>query len=46
MGGGGGRRGLARQGEMLAREWEHLFSYSTHCINVIHIGLRFHENIP
>ena len=45
-GGGGGRQGLAGQGEVLAREWEQLFSYVTHCINPIHIALRFHEDIP
>ena len=40
--GGGG----AGEGEVLAREWEHLFSYVTHYINLIHIALRFHDNIP
>ena len=37
---------LAGQGEVLAREWEQLFSYVTHCINLIHTALRFHEDIP
>ena len=45
-GGGGGAQGLAGQGEVLARMSEHLFSYLTHCINLIHIILRFHEGIP
>ena len=36
----------AGQGEVLAREWEQLFSYVTHCINLIHIALRLHEDIP
>ena len=30
-GGGGGRK--ARQGKMLAGDWEQLFSYVTHCLN-------------
>ena len=37
---------MAGQGEVLAREREQLFSYVTHCINLIHIDLRFHEGIP
>ena len=41
MGGGG-----VGQGEVLARVWEQLFSYVTHCINLIHIALRFPEDIP
>ena len=40
---GGGVHGLVGQGEVLAREWEQLFSYVTHCIN---IALRFHEDMP
>ena len=27
-------------------EWEQLVSYVTHCINLTHIALRFHEDIP
>ena len=50
-GGGGGAIGRtgqckAEQGEMLAGEWEQLCSYVTHCINLIHIALSFHEDIP
>ena len=49
--GGMGRQGRAKQGrtgqgEVLAWEWEQLFSYVTHCINLIHIALSFHEDIP
>ena len=40
------RGGLAGQGEVLAREREQLFSYMTHCINLIHIAVRFHEDVP
>ena len=40
---GGGRAG---QAEVSAGEWEQLFSHVTHCINLIHIALRFHEDIP
>ena len=29
-----------------AGEWEQLLSFVTHCINLIHISLRFHEDIP
>ena len=41
-------QGLARQGEVLAREWKQLFNYFTvtPCINQIHIASRFHEDIP
>ena len=42
-GGGGGRQG---QGEVLAGEWEQLFSYVTYCINLIHIAFNFHQDIP
>ena len=45
-GGGGGRAGQSRAGQGLAGEWEQLFSYVTHCINLIHIALQFHEDIP
>ena len=41
-----GLAGLGKGKGVLAREWEQLFSYVTHCINVIHIALRFHEDIP
>ena len=27
-------------------EWEQSFSYVTHCINLIHIALNFHQAIP
>ena len=43
--GGGGEKGLARQGEVLAREWAQLFSYVPNCINLIHIAFRFHEDV-
>ena len=39
-------QGLAGQGEVLARKWEQFFAYVTHCINLIHIALRFHADIP
>ena len=43
----GGEGGRAWQGkEVLERELEQLFSYVTHCINLIHIALQFHEDIP
>ena len=47
-GGGGGRgwQGLAWQEEVLTMEWEQLFSYVTHCINLIPIALRFYEDMP
>ena len=46
MGGGGRGQDRIGQGEVLAGEWEQLFSYVTHCINLIHIDLRVHEVIP
>ena len=36
-------RSMARGGD--GREWELLVSYVTHCIILIHIALRFHEDI-
>ena len=44
-GGGGGRAGGKGQSEVLAGEWEQLFSYVTHCINLIHIALNFEQDI-
>ena len=46
MGGGAGGGREMEQGEGLAGEWEQLFSYVTHCINLIHIAINFHTNIP
>ena len=46
LGGGGGRKSRTGQGEMLAGEWEQLFSYVTHSINLIYINLNFHQDIP
>ena len=45
-GGGGGRAWQGKGGDVLAREWEQLFSCVTHCINLIHIALCFNEDIP
>ena len=39
-------QGMAGQAEVLAGEWEQLFTYVTHCIKLIHIALGFHEDIP
>ena len=36
----------ARQGEVLAGEWEQLLSYVAHCVNLIHIALNFYQDIP
>ena len=44
--GGGGMQDRAGQGKVLAGKWEQLFAYLTHCINLIHIALSFHEDIP
>ena len=44
--GGGGSQGKAAQGEVLAREWEQLLSYVTHCIDLIHSALHFHQDGP
>ena len=45
---GGAERGerRARQGEVVAGEWEQLLSCVTYCINLIHIALHFHQGIP
>ena len=51
-GGGSGEKVLGRAGqrEVSAKEWEQLFSYMTHCINLIHIinqglhGYGLHKN--
>ena len=37
--------GIAGQGEVLAGQEERLFSYVTHCSNLIHIDLNFHPDI-
>ena len=37
----GEAQGRSRKGEVLAGEWEQLFSYVTHCINLINIALDF-----
>ena len=42
MGGGEG----GRAGQVLAGEWEQLFSYVTHYINLQHTALDFHQAIP
>ena len=46
LGEGGRGGGRARQGEVLVGRVELLFSYVTHCINLIHIALYFHQDIP
>ena len=43
LGEGGGGAG---QGDVFAGAWEQLFSYLTHSINLIHIALNFHQDIP
>ena len=30
----------------MAGEWEQLFSYVTYCIDLIHIAINFHQDIP
>ena len=42
----GCRQGRAGQGEVFSGEWEQLLSHVTHCINLIHFALSFHEDIP
>ena len=44
--GGGEGAGLGRARGVLVIEWEQLFSYVTLCVNLIHIALGFHEDIP
>ena len=39
-------QGLAGQEEVLARNLKQIFSYVTHCINLIHIALHFLEDRP
>ena len=41
-----GRAGQGKGKGVLASESEQLFSYVTHCIFLIHIDFRFHEDIP
>ena len=38
--------GRAGQGEVMTGEWEPLFSYVTPFINLKHIALKFHQDIP
>ena len=38
--------GQGRARGQLAGQWEQLFSYVTHCINLVYIALHFHEDIP
>ena len=45
-GGGGGTTGWQNRGGVDRGVREQLFSYVTHCINLIHIALNFYQDIP